>query len=1201
MNIQVEHNGSDISNKVINYEREHKICTGIGVLTIVISDDIATTFNPWDEIDIFEEGEFKVRYYVSSVEWSVPNSTITLNCQDESKRLIDYFISDQYTVETPTYTRFWIEKFLDEVGTSYQFQTSSQGNLLSNYTSMGMMSAYEQIIILLQLSGWYMYFDGNGVAQIGTLNTELSDYAGSMQKTDILDINVKKDDRMLRNRAVVWGNYNPISLTRIFADVTIHTPWNYDHNDVRTMVIANSNIPNNSSAYNIANLLVKEFARITVEKHLTVHGARDLNLGDVVKVYSNVYTGSGLVTTFGVTMGKEGLVTNLILDERCPRLFGYFNFGDYVYVGTYGDGVWRKHLKFIHTWEDFSSGLDDLRVTDLHINNGIFSSVTASGGMFYKVFDDVPWSQIQHPESLESSELDTLGEGGSGLVLIPFSGVKARATMVDKNLNRIIYGLDTYSGENLGDYYLELSGMMSSSGLFASGFVVNSGLTIDSRGWVLAYTPGAGSYETYPISVSGEYDIKVIDIENDGKNDYVSVALGGEGSLPIAFANFGYVATQPFAATLDTNSTVVMPSSVDNINDNENSATGISMPTANKNSLVAMDNPVSNMRMVMSIGKDGELKRTKFTRDFNEETGLYEINASSVTNTSGPTFASGNTIIGIYPNFGEDNYIIYYHRSSALNVYTFYYIEWDVPTDTVESEVSMGVVDYSDGPDFNSRTALAVNGTIYVLGQRVDNPATLGGSHVSPSFIRVNVTRIGMQFKTFFNDEIFELETGLFGGTDYYFFDNVGLGATSNTIFGIFQNNNDVKIIGWTQLEAHDDLGNDSYKEYVFAGNSTTVQFNEVYDSDVDHRISPNGLVYTQINETKGMIGWRSSGGNTGFIFDGTVFKTFTDAPYQYVQQSLTDSLDTVYPIFGNQQYYIAKDTSDGSWNLISAANYEPISEIVPPDDYSIDKPYSSVSTGFGDKIYFQLAGPSGRCLVPYNFSSFDLTKELHPVGFGSTFTRRVTHLGGMFLRESQDYTISDPLAAIFYIDMGDTPNRGRFLVLQRDGVDFNIVQEAAYPIRVDISNFSPLLTLQNKEATFNSFSIYDREVFQSTISPTFSGLLVDVPDYRYAMLPGSGELGISNQAVYIRETSVWEFDALTFSGIHLQYEDIAGSGLLNRIETSNFVASGQYIFVTTSGDFPQFYQKDPELEYFTLYSGLPDSRATIIRLDDRI
>src|SRR5687767_7897885 len=136
MNIQLEHNGSDISNKVINYEREHKICTGIGVLTIVISDDIATTFNPWDEIDIFEEGEFKVRYYVSSVEWSVPNSTITLNCQDESKRLIDYFISDQYTVETPTYTRFWIEKFLDEVGTSYQFQTSSQGNLLSNYTSM---------------------------------------------------------------------------------------------------------------------------------------------------------------------------------------------------------------------------------------------------------------------------------------------------------------------------------------------------------------------------------------------------------------------------------------------------------------------------------------------------------------------------------------------------------------------------------------------------------------------------------------------------------------------------------------------------------------------------------------------------------------------------------------------------------------------------------------------------------------------------------------------------------------------------------------------------------------------------------------------------------------------------------------------------------------------------------------------------------
>jgi len=151
MNIQVEHNNVDISEYVISYDREHKICTAIGTLTLVVSDNIATTFNPWDEIDIHEEGDFKVRYYISTINWSIPNSTISLDCQDESKRLVDYFIPDQYTVEYPTYTRFWIEKFLDEVGTSYQFQTTSQGNLLSNHTSMGLMSAYEQIICSLMV------------------------------------------------------------------------------------------------------------------------------------------------------------------------------------------------------------------------------------------------------------------------------------------------------------------------------------------------------------------------------------------------------------------------------------------------------------------------------------------------------------------------------------------------------------------------------------------------------------------------------------------------------------------------------------------------------------------------------------------------------------------------------------------------------------------------------------------------------------------------------------------------------------------------------------------------------------------------------------------------------------------------------------------------------------------------------------------
>lgn len=1187
MNIQVKHNGDFISQYVISYEREHKICTAIGTVTIVISDNIATTFNPWDEIDIYEEGDFKVRYYVSSVNWSVPNSTVTLDCQDESKRLVDYFISDQYTIEYPTYTRFWIEKFLDEVGTSYNFETTSQGNLLSNFTSLGMMSAYEQILVLLQLSGWYMYFDGNGVAQIGKLSTNLSDYSDSLQKTDILDINVKKDDRMLRNRALVWGNFNPITLTRIFADVEVHTPWNYDHDDIRTMVIANSNIPNNSSAYGIANLLVKEFARITVEKHITATGARDIQLGDVVKVYSNVYTGSGLVTTFGVSMSKDGLITNLILDERCPRLFGYFNFGDYVYVGTFGDGVWRKHLKFIHTWENFSTGLDDLRVTDLHINNGIFSSVTSSGGMFYKVFDDVPWSQVPHPEFLLSSQLDEL-DAGSGLVLIPFSGIKARATMIDKNLNRIIYGLDTYSGENLGDYYLELSGMMAGSGLFGSGFVVNSGMMTDSRGWVIGYTPGRGTYETFPISVSGEYNIRVLDVENDGKNDYVSVKiLSSEYQGVISNFHYGEHLTQPFGASKDNKEILATPLNVSIINSNDFAVDRHNPSVASDSSFIAIDR--SDYKGTVTVSKAGLLQRALITRTEDED-GISTINTFTQTKTSSIT----TPVLGISEGALPDTFRIFYMRVNGSGNYEFYYRLWNVVADTLDAEVN--IVNYSTtNLSAITVTNVDVNGIIYVLIMSVDNPNTVGGSHIFPSTLLVGLVQINKLGPTGSQVDLLTFTTSLFATGDYYYFSsNPSLGSTLDPFFKIFQDGNTVKIIGKAMTEAHDNSSNDSYQEYLFAGHPGVIQYDMVYDDTVRWHYENSNLTFGIISDTQGYIGqYDQSGGGDGFIYDGTVLKQFTGT-------SLPDHLNyaNIYPIIGGGAYYIQNGTGTSLF-LVSKAAYNVVGEIIPPAGYELNKPYSTIRDS--GVIYMSMKDDNNdRCLVPYNFGSFDVNERIINSQF--TSTSRGVHFGGFFISEPPNFGVANPSMDVLYVDMYPATSGGAsFLVLQRDGEEFHVVQEASYPIRIDISNFSPLLTLQHKEATFNSYSIYDKEVFQTTISPTFSGLLVDVPDYRYTMIPGSGELGISKQAVYIREADIWAFDALTFSGVRLAYTNITESGWLNRIETSNFVGSGQYLFVTTSGDLPQFYQKDPELEYFTLYSGLPDSRATIIRLDDRI
>lgn len=1148
MDVAVKHNGSFISSYVKSYEREHKICTGIGTLTLVVSDTVPVSFDPWDEIDIYENGDFKVRYYVSSVDWSIPDTQLTIECQDNSKRLVDYFIPDQYTVEVPTFTRYWIEKFLDEAGINYEFQTSSQGNLLSNQTSMGLMSAYEQILVLLQLSGWYMFFDGNGVAQIGTLNTDLTDYQDHLTREDVLDIAVKKDDRMLRNRAVVWGNYNPITLTRVFAEITVHTPWNYDHDDLRTMVVANSNIPNNSSAYSIANLLIKEFARITVEKYITAWGARDLNLGDVVKVSTNVYTGSGLITTFGVSMGKEGLVTNLILDERCPRLFGFFNFGDYVYVGTYGDGVWRKHIKFIHTWENFSSGLNDLRVTDLHINNGIFSSVTASGGMFYKVFDDVPWSEIPVPVTLDSSAEGSLEAPGSGLVLVPFSGIHARATIIDRNLNRVIYGLDTYSGLNTGDYFLTLSGFFNAetvSGLIQSGILPASG-NVDSRGWLLGYSVGNGHtlIEEYAINVSGDYNVQVLDVENDGKNDYVSVKMSGTQILEGPdFLEWEY-------GEISKHYNDGAKVSFSQLNGSEDPPASIGVNNLHLSYWGIIDN-IDNHR-VMRIFKSTSGASTFIF-------GAIEFDYTE----DGPVNVQSH-FVDLGSDFGPTSSVdIQPVVCVSLGVYRF--IGFSVAEDAL--------VVYEGTEDGEGAIDLEIIHTFpegYVVEDNEDGIALL---KIPWDDLRTDKVLL-YDLKTGGETEVIVLTTDFDFGDDSEI-DHILVAGDVHSV-GIIKEQTTFTVPFTYNYYAINGINLTELGTLIHTGNETT-------------SVLVEGLRRITQSRSVGEITIDFGGSDTSFTaYPGLGLGNFIGAEHGgYV----TNSEFTYGMAGGNKLKYAEIDISG------------------PPLFVEVDlSPYTprtlpSKVRDTGNGVTYCVATKSGMLYLLGLSNTLEIvTAFAYDIGTGVGPGTDLYNIGNCIVRVEHLIDVTDLARFDTLIIDNQNPALGdaKFRVLQREGTDFNIVQEDVYPIRIDISIYSPLLTLQKTESTFNSFSIYGNEVLQTTIATT-SGGATRVQDYRYTYLPGSGELGITKQAVYIKDEDVWGFDALTFSGVAALYEDIAGSGILGRIETSNFVSSGQYIFVTTSGDFPQFYQKDPELEIFTLYSGLPDSRATIIRLDDRL
>lgn len=1183
MEIQVKHGSTDITSRVVSYNREHNICTGIGRLQITLEGTYSTSISPHDTISIYENGDFKVKYYVSDVDRNAPDGTIVLQCQDRSKYLVDYFISESYSIDYPSYTRYWIQLFFDQAGINYEFTTDSQGNLLSNYTQLGLQPAYDQIMMLCQLSGWYFYFDGNGKAIIGSLTTDLSS-GGSVGMDDILEIKKITDDKMLRNRAVVWGQYDTIRQEYAYADISKHTPWNYDHDDLRTMVISNNNIPNRSSAYSIANILLKEFAKVTVEKHLTVHGARDLNLGETLRVTSHVWKGKGLITTFGVTMDRNGLVTNIILDERCPRLFGFFDFGDYVYVATFGDGVWRKHIKFDPAWYNFSTGLTNLNITDLHINNGVFGSVGHSGNMYIADNEAGPWHEVTVTGLPSAAE-----DSPSGVVveMETFSGIMARATIVDKLSNNVKFAVDTWSGLNTGDYFLTYSGLFATT----SGIITTSGVSISGmRAWVLEYDPFTGQLVgglgsgIYPIVYSGRYNMQVLDLENDGRNDYVSVAdLGGTlilGDSTLPEYNYG---SNP---DYDGNAKV----SLTTLEDNPSQLTALNTSTTqNYYGHNATDNVGEHNVLFLYFDSFVGSSRVRFFR--------YKANLTGFTTLSSQIFSLATLTANDKVN-----------TSPIVRVSPNNYKMFVMSGTTLLSSVQLPL--YKRHLEFTNPGMTETDSTFFV-----SPPDDMDFS--APPFpfeLRVNVVPY------FFNKFAILVWNWFYSfvGNSYYNkiwfqrfdYDSESL-SPAQLVFEVQDyagtNSDEAGVILAQYGESFQSVGlytdrdaTDPTKTYVLAGagNSLSVggflfdgssysQKNifKLSDSISARWLDPgDGFIYVNY----GIHGIQTlNPASDPFTFDSQTFLSIW-----YVKELPTaafcfDSDPTV------TNYKLMKSSLSpflGSWEEVSMPGYYPIS--LPA--YRTDSVYGNIY------VFIKSVVDGQEYLARMDASASTIISKIK-VDVSRDFIRP-TNVGNFFISEFSTGASTRGYWSTYlknlYPDLGDGTN---FLVLQRDNSDFNLIQSGAKPFRIDISNSSPVLTVQDFDGTFASNFVYGNEL---TRISAISGI-AEVRDYRYALLEtlsgtivGSG-YPVTSQLLYVYQSGVYTSDVNTYSGGFTLYNTIP-SGNAERIETSNFTYPGQYIFVTTSGDNPMFYQKDNDGLFFDSYSGLPDSRATIIRVDDR-
>lgn len=1228
MDVQVTHNGNNITQYVVRYDREHKICTGIGMLEMEVSNSYSGSFDPWDKIIIFENGRKSGQYYVNSSSEAQPSISTQVVAQDASKRLSDYFISDYYMVDYPSYSSFWIGYFLDEVGIKYTIVSPDPGTLLNNNTALGLMTAYEQIMYLLQMNGWYITFDYNDRAIIGKLTTDFGVTTGSFGNRDIIEIDCIKSDNMLRNRVVVWGKGDPERGRWVFADVYKPTKWDYDRKDRRTIVIANNNVRKTSDAFWLANKALLEFSKITIEKHITLAGAKNLLVGNIVTIRNKTFTGKGKITTFGTSMSKDGLVTNISLDERCPRLFAFWDMGGFVYVSTFGSGVWRKHIMPAWSggsttgsgligfasgiynpsgWYDYSSGLmgDDLKVTDLHVNAGMLACVTASGKAFYSLEDEHPWSGVVMSGFTVSisGALVTTGSGYYDDTV--YSGLMTRACIIDRDTNFIRYAVDTRSGENLGDFLMETDPLNSvfdffsyyvGSGYFLSSGVVESGM----RSWVVDVNGYDGTISgVYPVGISGDYDFYIYDIENDGSHDYVEVMTFGSGSIPVDLTtciidkvpvnspsfNSGTNATFSFLAS-DERMRSFIPFSgypipeLQNINKlTVNYGFGASSDTIfaiNDSSpagpgLIAFCD-VSSSQWRMNVAK--------FDVDFaGNITQVLFTSSTSVVHGGGIT--PQNKVIAVksispfvfrYVFYSQNLGVFYYDYNYVINSTSSRVV---IPDSIFPEKEDCYRLDFSRF-SFDQQT---VGNKIYTLYALKDD--SIFGFELKLKI--VDFFGGGVETRTIYKKQGNGIDDGEISYRTPY--------------ASLFPYDEDDVLIIVPYLETVwyvPEFTNDHYARHrlrrIVAKGSGSKGDSFLYDWFIE-----TGKQYLLSNPMADWDGVFMSAlsGETRFKKyrlknDKIVFKyaigdedanciTYTDSFFSVVPSAGKNSSNVdLYTDIDLYRHYqdrhgVGYDTANSKFALINVDTYETIGHINHPIGYTLES-ISGFDSFNGDIFFKALNSFTGvREIISISPMSGSITRRMTSIVPGSP--SRELMYGKFILTGTTTITIT-MLSPTAY---GKFPY---YLVLQRDNYDFRVVKSGLFRDRLDISNYAPLVTMDRRVSSTELYYISLDNSVLAVMNPTLSGYNLDgttmsggafnlgiiADDFRYCGVDNSENVESGyNSFIYVTFSGqLGRMDMDVFDSLSGVF--LSSSGYMTKVETSNYSFPDQYLFVALSG-----------------------------------
>lgn len=1239
MNVSVTKNGSNISSYVVSYERTRNICTGVGTLQLVVDRDYSG-FDTWDTIKIFEGGKLKGTYFASQIDDEQPSSTITVYAQDASKYLVDYFIDEVFTIVEPEYNKTWIIKFLNDAGINdIKFTTSDPGTLISNNTTLGLSNTYDQLMYLVQISGWYFHFDANNTCVIGKLDTDISSPKAKLTPRNIVEIRKIEHDKMFRNRVVVWGRGSGFYGNAVGVEAFKITPWNYDSKDLRTIAIVNSNIPSSGIAQRIADEALDYFDEISIEKHIIAEGAVNLEVGDACSVNSNVWRGKGLVTTFGTSMSKDGLVSHVILDEKCPRLFAYYDFGDYVYIGTVDSGVYRKHIKYgVSGWYDFNGG--DLigsgtGVNDLFVYADLADCVTFSGDAFYTYVEETPTNW--HIVDLSNIS----GEDANGTpVLLSDPDIKARACTIDRTTYDFRFLLDTWSGQNYKNYvdmyyhrfsspYL-FSGQLYSGiaplGLFSiSGYLLGSG---DST-WVISVPPtGEGTIGVFPITFSGltvgsgGYSVVGFDLENDGVYDYASVFVdrppifyintvyNGENYITGINAHTRELITHIHSSGLVVNTTVPEEVICQNIGNIFSSRRGSTYRT------VLLDNHTINSTIPVTISGEYDFGISTRYPDYRETDYVSLMAVPSGTFMDDIIITTNNyTSVDKIGNHEVVRYVSTGNGSLDVKNYSFDSNGWNyIDTNTINiPAIGTGPFSVLFPPTGDYIFTYGGNAYSYLTYRQTNSSPNMyiwyaitaySGGYVDVEPLSEEISLRPQDYLEYIDDGKYVLCYG--GG---------GIDPLGGTVGGTASHPRYMQILDFTGEV-------DSEPVIVFDGLSS-----EFFD------LAADGLAWYRLK----IFRYQNTFQVIGFVF-----------VYRQVILSGENKI-YVYPISGlsgkaplpdiNSPLYIETDVDAAdpqiSFDYVSFSRKWSLA-------YYEAKASNPIFGQLGDtKASVLNYGPHGAYVIDpltqwlggTSYTDFPWTRGASKLPtliadpIFDNYAVMAHNTDGLFISIPPFTERGEP------VDLGEHDLASRpypkpesnqiksYMVLRREGNDYDIVAGGYLPYRLDSSHPSPLVTSNLFRFSFETYFVgKDETTVVSQLHPITdifasgqtlsSGVGFDIiNDFRYTTFGTLSESGYGQVLLYTTSGGLWTTPLGDYSTFNLYsgYVDSTVSGVIvgsaSMIETSNYAYPDQYVFLSTiagPNDF-RFYQKSPSgvFEDCSLYSGYPNSEICIIRLED--